>query len=96
MQDSGDDVSHGCGLVASCPRFLPFALCFGLRLSFWWESGVRLCLWGLGSTICRGVLEQLRRDPSLGTLRAELQLWQWAVTVRPEMHVRALGKRLFE
>ena len=56
---------------------------------------MRLCLWGLASLVCHGVLEQLRRDPSLGMPRAELQLWQWAVTVHPEMHVLALGNRLF-
>lgn len=88
-------MSHSCSSVASCPHFLPFASCFGLHLSFWWESEARLCLWGLASLVCHGVLEQLRRDPSLGTPGAGLQLWQWAVTVRPEMHVLALGNRLF-
>lgn len=78
-----------------CPHFLPFASCFGLCLSLWWESGARLCLWSRASPVFCGVLEQLRRDPSLGTPGAELQLQQWAVTVCCEMHILALGNQLF-
>lgn len=88
-------MSHSCSSVVSCPRFLPFTSCFGLHLSFWWESGARLCLWGLVTPVCHGVLEQLRRNPFLGMPRAEFQLWHWALRVSLEMHLLALGNRLF-
>lgn len=80
------DVSHSCSSVASCPYFF-LSLVFWTMCFILMGVRVRLCLWGLASPVCHEVLEELRGDPSLRMPKAELQLWQRAVTVCPEMHV---------